>query len=118
MRVMVVCWVVMGVMGCSVSPGSVRADEPEPVLEGQALFEEACVNCHDGVMKYMHTGPHLLALSWDEERVEKARGVIREGEDPGMPAFEETLSEAQIESILEYLQENADPSLAREGHHH
>ncbi len=98
--------------------GVVLAQQPEPDSEkpapdAEALYEEHCQVCHGkkgratfpGVM--MGAGSFASARFWRDRPEERLREtVVKGGEAMGlksaMPAFGETLTDAELDAVLAY----------------
>lgn len=83
--------------------------------EGQTLFQSLCAACHGTDLRGSGLGPDLLDDEWlhGSERNDLFR-VIQEGVlDSEMPAFGVSLSDQQIDQIINYIENTeADPDLA------
>lgn len=79
---------------------------PDPVLvEGRTIYSRRCAGCH-GTSGGGGRGPQLGEGRVLESHpdIEDQIQLVTNGRD-GMPAFEGTLSEAQIEAVVRYTRE-------------
>lgn len=93
---------VAGVLGIALAIGacSSGSDEPlpEPSSEGGQLYTQHCARCH-GANATGLTGPDLrTGYTTDEVRTAVTNGV-----GGRMPAFEDDLTPAQIDTIATYI---------------
>lgn len=87
------------ILACFTIPEVGRAD----VSQGKALYDNHCVECH-GVSRLGSIGPALLPGNLRRLKQKKAGAVIKNGlPATQMPSFAETLQEAQIEQLVEYI---------------
>jgi mono/diheme cytochrome c family protein/WD40 repeat protein len=71
--------------------------------KAEALFTEHCAECH-GADRLGGTGPALLPENLGRLRPKSAIGVITKGRaQTQMPAFEDTLSEADVAALAAYI---------------
>jgi mono/diheme cytochrome c family protein len=84
----------------------------EPVAAGRKVYEMSCMNCHkpDGSGgRVTIDGTTVNADNLASAKIkgfsdEKIRGYIVNGiKDEGMPAFKDTLSEAEITNVIRYI---------------
>jgi mono/diheme cytochrome c family protein len=106
-RVAAVCAIVLCTAACAGSPPEVPAGpdgEPDPVLAlGRDVYGEHCSRCH-GTSGGGGAGDPLVGVAERiPDPVEQA-AVIREGRD-GMPSFQGTLSDAEIDAVVRYTRE-------------
>lgn len=75
--------------------------------DGKALFESKCAICHskNGVAKTMAKGsPNLNDPKWQKSTtVEAIAKRITEGKAPTMKPYKDTLTEAQIKAVADYV---------------
>jgi cytochrome c551 len=95
---------VMTATGCGDddATGSTASEGGDEVIAGEATFQGNCAVCHGsdlggGAGPALGAGSPAASASDDEVRAQ-----IREGGN-GMPPFEETLGEADIDGIVAYL---------------
>lgn len=70
---------------------------------GKKLFEsEHCTNCHGTREKPPQRYPNLFKLAWDDNRLEEAFVVVKQGKQP-MPDYGDKLDDAQIADILAFI---------------
>lgn len=82
------------------SEGPTGAEEGGEVAEqGLKIYENNCLSCHGAKGVGGHNGPNLENSTMSEEELIEQ---IKHG-GAGMPPFEGTLSEEQIEAVKEYL---------------
>jgi glucose/arabinose dehydrogenase len=88
---------------CPLVMGRVRAQEAET---GEALYQKACASCHG---KDLRGGQaqSLVDAVWQfgAGRGDRMRNIKHGVPDFAMPAFETTLTDRQIRSILEFLEQ-------------
>jgi len=92
-----VLFVAICLAGCSGAP-------PEDAT-GQQIYSQLCVSCHSrdlggGVGPALGSGSAAVDLS--DEVIAR---TIRQGRGSGMPAFDHTLSDAQISRLVEFIRE-------------
>jgi mono/diheme cytochrome c family protein len=83
------------------APPSPPATPPGQVLDVVTLYGQHCSGCH-GQRGEGGTGPDLRALE-DDDRDEIARQIREGGGD--MPAFEQRLTDTEIEALAEHVRE-------------
>ena len=92
--------VVLAASGCATSGEAGRGPAmagPRSAVTGASLFAEHCATCH----RPGGTGADLVALDPDPAVVEEA---VRDGRfEAGMPAYESTFDDDQIEAIVDYV---------------
>jgi cytochrome c oxidase cbb3-type subunit 3 len=75
-------------------------------VQGRQVFQEFCARCHGGGGEggricCWDAGPPLLGSGLTRWQV---RAAVRQGIPPGMPAFGDRLSDAQIKGVAAYVQ--------------
>lgn len=95
-RVLVVA-VAICLAGCSGAP-------PEDAT-GQQIYSQLCASCHSrdlggGVGPAL--GSDSAAVDLPDEVIAQ---IIRDGRGSGMPAFDHTLSDAQLSRLVEFIRE-------------
>ena len=82
---------------------SLAASSPTTSLETNALYQVNCASCH-GTARLGGMGPALFPENLSRLRKKKAAAVIQHGRTATqMPAFEKTLSTAQIDQLVDYI---------------
>lgn len=99
MRQVAYCFVLSGLVSISLTPA--QAASPAPA-QGAATFNEHCVECHGAEAAGGGVGPPLDGWYAHGSDAQSLAGSIRKGFPPHMPAFD-TLSEAQIKGLVDYL---------------
>ncbi len=75
----------------------------DPLLSGEVLFEENCVNCH-GEQGEGGTGPSLQDDEWIYGgSVNNIAQTLRNGARNGMPSWKDRLNDKQISSLARYV---------------
>ena len=93
----------------AVAQEPVVAQEPDgagDVDDGRELFATNCAACHGASGEGRGAAPSLIGVS-DRHTVDEIETVIRHGRT-GMPAFDATLSDEQIDDVLAYITQLAD----------
>jgi glucose/arabinose dehydrogenase len=104
--------VAVGILVPASSLAQVLVRPPAPDAEarrppGEAAFGQACAECH-GANGEGGRAPSLLGPDFQHGGDgESLANSIRRGYPPNMPPFEATLSAAQINSVVDFLQRNA-----------
>lgn len=85
----------------SLSAFSATASETPP--DADKLYQKHCLSCH-GVGRLGAMGPALFPENLSRLRKNKAVDVIQHGRDATqMPAFDKTLNQAEIASLVDYI---------------
>lgn len=103
---------------CSISPfaqaktsSQLKSDNAIDHSKSEKLYEQHCQSCH-GVDRLGAMGPALLPENLARFRKSKAIKVINKGRPATqMPAFNQTLSEADINSLVDYIYTPSKASL-------
>lgn len=102
---------VVTVSGACASPPEVPLGpdgKPDPVLaEGRDVFADSCKSCHGSDGKGGR-GPSLKGVVVRYADIEDQIAVIANGRGGQMPAFGQTLTEAQILAVARYTREVID----------
>lgn len=102
----VAAWVfASGMVGCEVLaflwPRPVMAASAQPAVSAAQLFEQkGCAHCHGANRMGTSRGPKVIDLKRSLPDLERQ---IREG-GKSMPAFGDSLSSGEIESLARYVQ--------------
>ncbi|HXJ44125.1 MAG TPA: cytochrome c [Bryobacteraceae bacterium] len=112
MKALLIPAIVLATAGLSLAEQPVRVWEKSRLTAGQALYRSNCVVCHDvDVQKSQKFGPSFWHLFQREKMpmssMKPNREYIKMRTRFGgsfMPAFQKTLSPAQIELIVDYLE--------------
>ena len=84
----------------------------EKAQKGKAIFTERCFVCHDVDSERVRPlGPPLLKGLFNREKLvtgkavtaENVKEIVKTGPTPGMPAFRYTLTDQEIDLVVEYL---------------
>jgi len=84
----------------------------ERAERGRKIFDRRCYICHQRDSERVKSlGPPMLDGLFKRERLiigkpvtaENVKEIIRTGPTPGMPAFRYTLSDPEIDDLIEYL---------------
>jgi mono/diheme cytochrome c family protein len=87
-----------GIVGAIAQPA---ANPPEPsTLNVEALFASTCGFCHSDGGRAAGRGPQLMGTQRNDEFL---RDRIKNGKEGAMPAFGQTLSDADIDAIIKYI---------------
>lgn len=100
--------VVMIVVTSVFLPGA-AAQEPDALGDAQSgreVFANNCSACHGTSATGRGATPSLIGV-YDRHTVDEVEAIIRQGRD-GMPAFDATLGDAQIDDVLAFLAEGPD----------
>ena len=84
----------------------------ERAKRGVKVFDHRCYVCHEkDSERVKELGPPMLAGLFKRDRLitgkpvtaENVKEIIKMGPTPGMPAFRYTLSDPEIDDLIEYL---------------
>ena len=89
------------VLGASGEATAQGADDPGQVEAGQVVFEANCARCHGADGTGTNRGRPLTGIAMQGERAQHVQSVT-EGRG-GMPSFESSLSEAEIDQAVSYV---------------
>jgi len=89
---------------CAAGGGSKVAAKGDPKA-GAEVYEE-CSGCHGDLDDPGGFGPDLFAEEWDDEERKEAYEIIKNGKGK-MPAWDDKLSEQQIQDVIAFLEANA-----------
>ena len=81
-------------------------DTPGDVDGGRQVFANNCSACHGTSAEGRGATPSLIGV-YDRYTLDEVETIIRQGRD-GMPAFDATLSDAQVDDVLAFLAEGPD----------
>jgi mono/diheme cytochrome c family protein len=105
-------WILLGVLSCAAAPASEpsSAKATSPAASGRALFLANCATCHlgqGGLIIGLGGPPELLWAELPRGDSEEALtySTANGTGAPGMPAFAEGLSSAEIAEIVLYIRE-------------
>jgi glucose/arabinose dehydrogenase len=86
------------------SPGGAAIAQEAPLM-GEALYQKACASCHGKDLRGGQAQSLVDAIwQFGSGRGDMLRNIKHGISDFSMPAFETTLSDDQIRSVLDYLQ--------------
>jgi mono/diheme cytochrome c family protein len=71
-------------------------------IDVQALFASTCSFCHGDGGRAAGKGPQLMNTTRTDEFL---RDRIKNGKEGAMPAFGQTLSDADVDAIIKYIRE-------------
>ena len=102
MRYPIVLVIPVLVIGVSLY-SSATPETVEPSEKGEVLYAQWCQDCHG------NSGRGFIGRSWKlGSREEDIARVIREGHELlGMPAYDETLNEEEVNSLTRYVLDRA-----------
>jgi len=92
----------LGVLGCvalvfTTLAGRSAADDGNPINGRKVFLKANCYICHGG------RGGGGMCPSLREDRPDD-KNVVRDGTSSGMPAFENILTDREIEDVMAYIQ--------------
>ncbi len=93
--------VVPGSVLCVVQPQAKEAFTP--VVEGEALYQKHCAECHHA-KRYGHSGPPLLPEYFGRKKKEAIKKIIQKGlPATNMPPFGAVLKEGEVGKIVSFI---------------
>ncbi len=99
-----------------VLPGAAAQEAAEvgDVDAGRQVFASSCAACHGATAEGRGDAPSLIGVH-DHQGVDEIETIIRQGRGR-MPAFEATLSDAQIDDVMAFLAVAPDDDEVAPGH--
>ncbi|GEM_PF-1749703 len=112
----VLCTAVVLAVMTVVLPGAVaqEADEVGDVDAGRQVFGSSCAACHGATAEGRGDAPSLIGV-YDHHTLDEVETIIRQGRGR-MPAFDATLSDAQIDDVMAFLAVAPDDDEVAPGH--
>jgi mono/diheme cytochrome c family protein len=94
-----------GLLSAAVSLAPALAQTPtnptgQSTIDAKALFATTCGFCHDDGGRAAGRGPQLMGTTRSDEFI---RERIKNGKEGAMPAFGQTLTDADIDAIIAYI---------------
>jgi mono/diheme cytochrome c family protein len=89
-------------VACAV-PAAAQSATPAPdnaPFNVEQLFAATCGWCHSDGGREAGKGPQLMNTKRDDDFI---RNRIKNGKEGGMPAFDSTFTDAQIDEIIKYI---------------